>query len=306
MSCGRIALERAGVKVKKYYASEIKDIAMQVSKDNYPDIIQIGDVNKVHYINGVLETENGNYDIGHIDIVMFGSPCQTFSIAMKTEMRIGLADKEKSGLFLECYRVLNEVKPTYFFMENVASMKDEDRDFISKIMGVQPLNINSKEVAPALRNRYYWTNIENVTDIIPKNITLQDILEDGYSDRDKARGLLVSDCRPLTTPVKMFHRYFSSGFTTVIFKDEQHYNDCVSEYKRLIKESGKKKITAKELDNYTGNVFDGVRYMNQSELEKCQTVPDGFTKCLDRNDAANVLGDGWTIDVISHIFSFIK
>ena len=86
----------------------------------------------------------------------------------------------------------------------------------------------------------------------------------------------------------------------MIFKDEEHYRACVEEYEKLT--GGKRKIVATELDGYAGNVFDGVRYMNQTELERCQTVPEGYTKCLTRNEAANVLGDGWTVDVIAHIF----
>lgn len=272
ISCGRLALERAGIKVKQYYASEIKDIAIQVTMDNYPDTIQLGDVTKIHYINGILETENGNFNVGEIDIVMFGSPCQTFSIAMKTDKRIGLADKEKSGLFLECHRILREVNPRYFLMENVARMKDSDRDIISQMMGVEPIRINSKLVSAQLRDRYYWTNIENVTQPEDKGILLKDIITSGYVDRDKARALLVSDCRPLTTKEKMIHRY--KKFTTLIWETEGDDNS--------------------------------VRYMNQIELERCQTVPEGYTKCLNRNDAANVLGDGWTVDIISHILSFIK
>lgn len=272
ISCGRLALERVGIKVKQYYASEIKDIAIQVTMDNYPDTIQLGDVTKIHYINGILETENGNFDVGKIDIVMFGSPCQTFSIAMKTDKRIGLADKEKSGLFLECHRILREVNPRYFLMENVARMKDSDRDIISQMMGVEPIRINSKLVSAQLRDRYYWTNIENVTQPEDKGILLKDIITSGYVDRDKARALLVSDCRPLTTKEKMIHRY--KKFTTLIWEIEGDDNS--------------------------------VRYMNQIELERCQTVPEGYTKCLNRNDAANVLGDGWTVDIISHILSFIK
>lgn len=272
ISCGRVALERAGYKVKKYYASEIKDIALQVAMDNYPDTIQLGDVNNIHYIDGTLKTENGDFDVGHIDIVMFGSPCQTFSIAMKTDKRIGLADKEKSGLFLECYRILKEVNPTYFLMENVARMRESDKEIITNMMGVEPIRINSRLVSAQLRDRFYWTNIKGITQPNDRGILLKDIITSGYVDRDKARALLVSDCRPLTTKEKMIHRY--KKFTTLIWEKEGDDNS--------------------------------VRYMNQTELERCQTMPKGYTKCLNRNDAANVLGDGWTVDVISHILSFMK
>lgn len=274
MSCGHIALERAGIHVDQYFAAEIKEIAIKVTKANYPDTIHIGDVNKISYKNGVLYTEKGNFDVGHIDMVMFGSPCQTFSIAMKTELRIGLEDKQKSGLFLECFRILQEVNPTFFLMENVARMKKDDEAFITKLMGVDPIRINSKLVSAQLRDRLYWTNIPNITTPLDKGIKLQDILTSGYTDREKARALLVSDSRPLTTKSRMLHRYRTTGFTTLVWEEKN--ND------------------------------ETVRYMNQTELERCQTVPEGYTKCLTRNEAADVLGDGWTVDVIAHMLSYIK
>lgn len=274
MSCGQIALERAGIKVDKYFASEIKEIGIKVTKANYPDTIHIGDVTKISYKDGVLYTENGNFVVGHIDLVMFGSPCQTFSIAMKTELRIGLEDKQKSGLFLECFRILQEVNPTFFLMENVARMKKEDENFITKLMGVEPIRINSKLVSPQLRDRLYWTNIPNVTIPNDKKMKLQDVLTSGYTDREKARALLVSDSRPLTTKTRMLHRYRNTGFTTLIWEEKD--ND------------------------------ETVRYMNQTELERCQTVPEGYTKCLTRNEAADVLGDGWTVDVIAHILQHLQ
>ena len=299
MSCGQIAFERAGIKVKKYFASEIKETGIRVTKDNYPNTVHIGDLTKVSYTDGILHTEIGDFNT-EIDMVIFGSPCQTFSIACKTDKRVGLEDDMKSGLFLQCYRILKEINPKFFFMENVASMSKEDRDFITELMNVSPRKINADIVAPALRNRYYWSNLNLEAQMRNVNIVLNDILDDGWSDREKARNLLVSDSRPLTTPVKMFHRYYSTGFTTLIFKSKKHYEECVAEYIRI--SGGKRKITAKELDGYTGNVFNEVRYMNQTELEKCQCVPENYTKCLNRNEAADVLGDGWNIDVITYFF----
>ena len=272
MSIAHIALDRIGMHVDKYYAAEIKPAALKVTKENYPDTIHIGDVNKVRYKGGILYTENGNYNVGHIDLMVFGSPCQSFSIAMKTDMRVGLKDKTRSGLFLECYRILKEVNPTWFLLENVASMNDEDRDFLTECMGVEPIRINSKLVSAALRDRYYWTNIKGITQPEDKGITLQSILTSGYTDREKARALLVSDSRPLVDKQKMLHRY--KKFTTIVW--EEKGND------------------------------DSIRYLNQTELERCQTVPEGYTKCLTRNEAADVLGDAFTVDVIAHIFSYIN
>lgn len=300
MSCGQIALKKLGIPVEAYYASEIKDIAIKVTLDNFPETVEIGDVRDVSYKDGILYTSKGDYTVGQIDLVMFGSPCQTFSVAIPTEHRIGFENLEKSGLFYECFRILQEVKPKYFLMENVKSMKNEDRDIISDLLGVQPIMIDSALVAPAMRKRYYWTNIEGVALPKKKNIPLQSILTEGYTERQKARCLAVIDSRPNTTPVKMFHRYHSSGFTTVIFKDRQHYLDCVDYYDTHYKGMYAVDIPVGETD-----VFDGVRYFNQVEMERCQTVPEGYTRCLTRNQAADVLGDGWTVDVIAHILSYI-
>lgn len=268
MSVAHIALDKVGIPVEKYYAAEIKPIAIKVTKDNYPDTIHIGDVNKISYKRGILYTGNGNYNVGHIDLMVFGSPCQSFSRCMKTDMRVGLEDKTRSGLFFECYRILQEVQPTWWLLENVASMKAEDRDYLSKCMGVEPIRINSKLVCAALRDRYYWTNIPGITQPEDKGITLQSILTSGYTDREKARTLLVSDSRPLRDKQKMLHRY--KKFTTLVWEEKWDINS--------------------------------IRYLNQTELERCQTVPEGYTKCLTRNEAADVLGDAFTVDVIAHIF----
>lgn len=301
MSCGQLALKKLGIPIEAYYAAEIKDVAIKVTLDNFPNTIEIGDVNQVSYKDGILTTENGYLQVGQIDLVMFGSPCQTFSLAMITEHRVGLEDKEKSGLFYECYRILQEVKPKYFLMENVRSMKDKDRDFISQMMGVEPIMIDSALIAPAMRKRYYWTNIEGVEQPKKKDIPLQSILTSGYTERQKARCLTVSDSRPLTTSVKMFHLFYYKGFNTLVFKDRQHYLNCKQYYDDNYKGMAAKDIPVDETD-----VFDGVRYLNQLELERCQTVPEGYTKILTRNEAADVLGDGWTIDVIAHILSYMK
>ena len=272
MSIAHIALDKIGIPVDKYYAAEIKPIAIKVTKDNYPDTIHIGDVNKISYKGGILYTENGNYNVGHIDLMVFGSPCQSFSRCMKTDMRVGLEDKTRSGLFFECYRILQEVQPTWWLLENVASMKAEDRDYLTECMGVEPIRINSKLVCAALRDRYYWTNIPGITQPEDKGITLQSILTSGYTDREKARTLLVSDSRPLRDKQKMLHRY--KKFTTIVWEEKENDNS--------------------------------IRYLNQTELERCQTVPEGYTRCLTRNEAADVLGDAFTVDVIAHIFSFIN
>jgi len=165
MSCGRIALERLGIQVDNYYASEIDKYAMKVSEANYPDIIQVGDVTQ-------LDTST----LPNIDLVMGGSPCQGFSFAGKQ-----LAfDDPRSALFFEFVRCVNELKPKYFLLENVR-MKKEYLDIISEHMGVEPIMINSALVSAQNRVRYYWTNIPGVEQPEQRGIVLRDILETNTS-----------------------------------------------------------------------------------------------------------------------------
>ena len=138
MSCGQIALKKLGIKVFKYFASEIKPHAIRVTKHNFPDTIHIGDVRNVSYNDGVLTTENGIFK-GRIDICIGGSPCQDLSILMRD--RKGLAG-DNSSLFWHYHRILNEVNPTYFMLENVASMDITDATAITKALGVDGIRIN--------------------------------------------------------------------------------------------------------------------------------------------------------------------
>lgn len=290
MSCGQIALNLSGIKYNKYFASEIKENAIKVTQHNYPDTIQLGDVRDVKAS-----------DLPKIDLLIGGSPCQDLSQANKS--RTGL-DGLKSGLFFEYYRLFKELSPTYFLLENV-SMSDKDYMLISDMMGTEPIRINSELVSAQLRDRSYWTNIGggyydlfgNRKCGIPlpkdKNIRLQDILECGFTDRQKSRAVLESESRPLRTPVKMFHRYYSTGFTTLVFKDQETYSKMVEMYN-----NGKHRDPIFHPDN--------LRYLSQTELEKLQTVPNGYTGILKRDEAASLLGDGWTVDVIAHILNYIK
>lgn len=285
ISCGRIALERAGIKVDKYFASEIKDIAIKVTQSNYPDTIQLGDVTK-------LDAST----LPKIDLLIGGSPCQDFSLANKT---ISGLEGEKSSLFYQYYRLLNELKPKYFLLENV-KMKKEDQAKLSELLGVEPIPINSRLVSGQNRPRLYWTNIPNVIPPVDKQIQLNDILDNGYSPIEKARCLLVSDSRPLKTPIKMFHRFYAKAFTTLIFKDREHYEQCKDYYDTHFKGMAAKDIVC------ASSLFDDVRYLNKTEKERLQTMPKGYCDLLTEKEAADVLGDGWTVDVLAHIFSFIK
>ena len=161
MSCGQIALDKLGLKVDKYFASEIDKYAIKVAKANYPDTIHLGDVRDVKAS-----------DLPEIDLLIGGSPCQGFSFAGK---HLNF-DDPRSALFFEYVRLLKELKPKYFLLENVR-MKQESQDIISECLGVQPVAVNSNLVSAQNRYRLYWTNIH--FDIpSDKGIVLKDILED--------------------------------------------------------------------------------------------------------------------------------
>lgn len=173
ISCGRVALERAGIKVDTYYASEIDKYAIKITQKNYPDTIQLGDINNIDFTQF----------IGKIDLLLGGSPCQDLSIAKQN--RQGLKG-ERSKLFWKYVEALNIVKPKWFIFENVASMKKEDKDIITKTLGVEPIMIDSALVSAQQRKRLYWTNIPGVQQPKDKHIYLQDILESEYTDRLKS------------------------------------------------------------------------------------------------------------------------
>ena len=205
MSCGMIALDRLGIKVDNYYASEIDKYAMQVSAANYPEIIQVGDITKLD-----LST------LPKIDLVMGGSPCQGFSFAGKQ-----LAfDDPRSALFFEFVKCVDTLKPKYFLLENV-KMKKEYLDIISEYMGVEPIFIQSSLVSAQSRQRYYWTNIPNVEQPEERGIVLRDILEDypnenpvKHTERN-ARHLKQLDEKSLCMTATMYKGAGNNGMTLV-------------------------------------------------------------------------------------------
>jgi len=173
MSCGQIALNKLGIKYDKYFACEIDKYAMQVTQHNFPDTIQLGDVQFV-----TKET----FGTHKIDLIMGGSPCQGFSFAGK-QLNF---DDPRSALFFEFVRLVNELNPKYFLLENVV-MKQEYQDVISKYMGCEPVKINSALVSAQTRKRFYWTNIPNVGQPKDKGIVLKDIIESGMTMVDKSQ-----------------------------------------------------------------------------------------------------------------------
>jgi len=186
MSCGQLALQRLGIEVDTYYASEIDKYAIQVTQANFPETIQVGDVCE-------LKAE----DYQEVDLILAGSPCQGFSFAGKQ-----LAfDDPRSALFFEFIRLLKEIKPKYFLLENV-KMKQQFQDVITEQVSacypdfeggdlfgsqIKPILINSALLSAQNRQRLYWTNIPNIEQPEDKGIVLRDILEDNFdSERDKS------------------------------------------------------------------------------------------------------------------------
>ncbi len=324
MSTGHLALHNLGVKVDKYYSSEIKPYAIELTQHHFPDTIQLGDVTK---------WKEWDVDWKSIDLILSGSPCQDLSQAGK---KAGINGK-KSSLFFTFIEILEHIKSlnprVLFLQENVGSASKLDVGIMSRSLGVYPVRINSSLLVAQMRDRYYWTNIKTkqtmfdvVTDIEQpkdKNILLKDILENGYSDKQKSRALLESDERPVVQQHKAAHRYFNSGFTTLVFKDQQTFvrvkeattvgfvdianNEGVDlSYPKTTTRRGRSMKDKSNclLRNNEYFVFQGgdLRYFTQTELERLQGFPDGYTSILTRSKAASLLGDGWTLPVIQHIF----
>lgn len=233
--------------------------------------------------------------------------CQSFSNAMKKDKRIGLEDKERSGLFLECHRILNEVKPKYFLMENVV-MKKDDQQVITDMLGVKPVRINSSLLTAQLRDRLYWTNIPNVTVPEDQHITLSDILIDGYTPKAKAHCLLKNDSHGYYngcgyTPVKRFFRWYYRNFTSLVFPTKEDFEKCLEIYNKTIEG---KTPAASLFDDYKGTDFDCLRFLWKEERARLQGVPEEYVKNLSEQDAADLLGDGWTVPVIVHLFKGLQ
>ncbi len=259
MSCGQIALKRLSLPVATYYASEIDKYAVSITQKNFPATVQLGDITN-------LKTT----DLPRIDLLMGGSPCQSFS-----NMGDGTGFDGKSKLFWEFVRVLKETKPKYFLFENVVMRKDWV-EIISDELGVQPIKINSGLLSTQRRNRLYWTNIPNVGQ--PENLSLdfRDIIE---SDVDVKYQL---------TPRAVERVRQKQGYDLVGFKSK-----CL--FATYYKNSS---------NSREGQIIetpDYLRRLTPRECEILQTVPIGYTEGVSDTQRYKMLGNGWTVDVIAHI-----
>jgi DNA-cytosine methyltransferase len=268
MSCGQIALNRVGIKYDKYFASEIDKYAIQVTQHNYPETIQIGDI---------LDVKGS--DLPQIDLMFGGSPCQGFSFAGK---RLNFEDP-RSKLFFEFVRLRDELNPKYFLLENV-KMKKEHEQVITEHMGVEPIRINSNLVSAQSRERLYWTNIPGIGQPEDKGILVKDIID--YSGEHKI-------LPPKTIQAQLYYakNYKATGKAPTLTRELAH--------------GWGKNITPKcyvEIKAITGED----RLFSPLECERLQTVPDNYSSIVSNTQRFNLLGNGWTVDVIAHIFKNIK
>ena len=308
ISCGQIALERAGINVDKYYASEIDKYAIQIAQKNYPNTIQLGDVSKIGYHKkGFLYSEKG-YIKTKIDLLIGGSPCQDLSIAKKD--RQGL-DGARSGLFWEYARALKEIQPKYFLFENVASMPKEAKAVISEVLGVEPILINSALVSAQQRKRLYWTNIKGIEQPKDKGIYLKDILESGVVQEEKSETIKFQYAKTAQA------NYFRQGsfHAQMIFEPIILSNSTLPQSQRVYSVQGKSICLnsgggggGAKTGLYKIDLLDGdyiIRKLTPIECERLQTLPEGYTEGISNTQRYKCIGNGWTVDVIAWILSYL-
>ncbi len=301
ISCARVALERAGIPVETYYASEVDKYAIQISQKNYPNIYNLGDIKEIYNEHGVLRGIP-------FDLLIGGSPCQDLSIAKRN--RKGL-DGERSGLFWEYVRILKEVKPKYFILENVASMPKEAKEIITKELGVEPIMINAALVSAQNRKRLFWTNIPNVTQPEDKGILLKDILENGDSDRLKSYCIDANYFKGSS-----YENYKNKGRRQLVFlgggRGAKTGLYCVSSKQAHATISENKStplVSAMGMGGgHTPMVtedFIQIRKLTPIECERLQGLPDNYTEGVSNTQRYKMLGNAFNVDVVAHILSFI-
>lgn len=293
MSCAQLALQKADIPITRYYASEVDKYAIKVTQANFTETVQLGDVQQVT-----------SDQVGDIDLLIGGSPCQGFSFAGK---HLNFNDP-RSKLFFEYVRLLKELKPKYFLLENVR-MAQQSQDVISEQLGVEPIAINSNLVSAQNRHRLYWTNIP-FTVPEDKGIVLADIVEDGMVDRDKSHCLDAN--------------YFKGGNLKSYFEKHRRQlvfnNKCIQVgeadlkghdiIKRVYSPEGK----APTLTTMGGGhrepkiIVDELtwRKLTPVECERLQTVPDNYTNHVSNTQRYKMLGNGMTVDIIASILGGIS
>lgn len=275
ISCGMVALERAGIPVDRYVAYEIDESAIKVSKANYPNIEHCGDVTAADF-----------HEYKGFDLLIGGSPCQSLSI-VQSKTREHLDGKSK--LFYEYLRAKEEMNPKYFLFENVASMNKESKTLISQLLECDPIFIDSEDFSAQQRPRLYWTNIPIDMNYNKSNLVLEDILEDNVDEKyflkypikdiDMSKQVCATLC---CNNHEMHKRVFNPRY-------KMHTLTCVSG-------GGQQKKV----------YVDGrVRKLTPIEYERLQTLPDNYTAGLSDGKRYTCCGNGWTVNVIAHILKGI-
>ena len=311
VSCAKLALEKAGIKINKYYSSEICPHALAIQNYHYS-----GDTNFIQ-LGNVCDIDGYDYT-KEIDLVVFGSPCTNLSSINKTE-RTGLEGSE-SKLFYEALRIMGQIytfqplfKKLYFLMENVASMSRKDREIITNELAVifpdiKLYKINSADIAGANRRRYYWSNIPNIGKVVPTNVKYQDLVVNGFVDKEKANVLLGSHC----TLTNGINRYYNMNIGNIIFKDKEFSKlspeQKLLQYPAILKQSGYVGGRNVKIDEYD---FPNGCYRIPSvlELERLMTIPDGYVSDVPRVAKTNkikAIGLSMTVDVIAHLLGPLK
>ena len=267
ISCGRVALERASIRVDNYFASEIDKYAIKIAQKNYPDTIQLGDINDWE-----------SWDLPPIDLVMGGSPCQGFSVAGK---RMNF-DDPRSQLYFKFLEILEHYNPRYFLLENV-KMNRDCLNIITESIGVEPIHINSRLVSAQNRPRWYWTNLD-VEQPEDRGIYLQDILESEVDEK-----YYIRDGR-----MRWLEKYGKEKAKMGYVSFNPDKSKC---------------LTARAEPSWNTTYWDdggGLRKLTPTEWEKLQTLPVGYTEGVSNSQRYKAIGNGWTVDVIAHIFGGIK
>jgi site-specific DNA-cytosine methylase len=297
ISCGQMALTRAGITVTQYFASEIDKHAIQVTQSQYPNTIQLGDI---------LDLDVSI--LPEIDLLIGGSPCQSFSVAGD-----GTGFDGKSKLFWEFVRILKEIKPKYFLLENV-KMKSSWRDIITETVGVEPIEINSALVSGQHRRRYYWTNIPGVTQPKDQDISLSDVLEVISDNEDVTYGdRLAPNGKTVRVEATDFPYTFYEARTDEGKVERRRLRKLLgrdttprgAKYKIYLPLRTSKSncivATPSQLDWVVDN--EGrYRKLTITELERLQTLPVGYTEGISPTQRRKAIGNGWTVDVIAHVF----
>lgn len=290
LSGGQLALKKAGLKVSQYHACEIDKYAIKVTQANFPETIQHGDVSQFYPVEFLMRKRYDNKP----DLLIAGSPCQGFSFATTGRLNF---DDHRSKLFFEFVRIFNLCKPKYFLLENVPMAK-ECEDVITKMLGVEPITINSGLISAQNRKRLYWTNIPNVIQPEKTNIVLKDIL----LPNTEASGFKIGNLKTYD-PVKIAS---TNGLCQVGEADINGHDSLKRVYHPLGKSPTVNTMGGgnREPKVYLGNMK--YRRLEPIELERLQGVPDNYTNHVSKTQRCKMLGNGFQVDTVAHILSFIS